>query len=292
MSNVPVPEAVEPEALDIQHDTDPAQDHGPSRRIPHMGHAVLFFSMAFSILVLCEWGVFNLLHLRMETAVQHPFVDLAAEALGDVLLLSASVWLFSRLWERPFLEGIQWNFLAVRRNWYWVVAGGILLSVSAQFFLQFLPVPKSDALDSMGKTPLAAWVLMVYAVVFAPLVEELAFRGFLLPALATAYDWLALERSPAGIEKWQRSSLHSVSAMVFAAIFSSIPFALLHGAQLSYAWGVLGVLYGVSLVLSFVRIKTHSLACSVLMHATYNFSIFFVILITTAGFQHLEKLPH
>ena len=79
---------------------------------------------------------------------------------------------------------------------------------------------------------------------------------------------------------------------MFAAIFSSIPFALLHADQLSHAWGVLGVLYGVSLVLSYVRIRTHSLACSVLMHATYNLSIFVIILVTTGGFRHLEKLSH
>lgn len=291
MSNVPVPEAVvEPEALDIQHDTDPAKDHGPSRRIPHMGHAILFFALAAPILLLCEWGVFSLLHLRVEAALQHPLIGLAAEALGDVLLLGACVWIFPRLWDRPFWDGIQWNFLAVRRYWYWIVAGGILLSVSAQIFMQLLPTPKSDAFDSMGKTALGAWLLMGYAVVLAPLMEEMAFRGFLLPALATAYDWLALERSPAGLDRWQRSSMHSGSALLFAAVFSSLPFALLHGAQLSYAWGVLGVLYCVSLVLSFVRIRTHSLACSVLMHASYNCTIFVVIFISTGGFRHLEKM--
>ena len=71
-----------------------------------------------------------------------------------------------------------------------------------------------------------------------------------------------------------------------------IPFVLLHADQLAHAWGVLGVLYGVSVVLSFVRIRTHSLACSVLLHATYNFSIFAVILLTTGGFRHLDKLTH
>jgi hypothetical protein len=48
MSNVPLSEAAEPKALDIQHDTDPAKDHGPARRIPHLGHAILFFSLAAS----------------------------------------------------------------------------------------------------------------------------------------------------------------------------------------------------------------------------------------------------
>lgn len=292
MSNLPVPEAVEPKVLDIQHDTDPAQDHGPSRRIPHIGHAILFFSLAFLFVILCQLAVFTLAHIRLEATPQHPGLALASQALAYILTLATSAWLFPYLWERSFLRGIHWNFFAARRYGYWIVASGIVLSAAAQASLQLLPAPKTDPFDSLLTTPHAAWLLMAFAVLLAPLTEELAFRGFLLPALATAYDWLALERSPAGLDRWQRSSLHSASALAFSAIFSSVPFALLHADQLSHAWGALGVLYAVSLVLSFVRIRTHSLACSALMHATYNFSIFAIILVTTGGFRHLDKLSH
>jgi len=293
MSNLPVPEAaVEPKALDIQHDTDPAQDHGPARRIPHIGHAMLFFSMAYLMVVLCLWSVFTLAHIRLESALQHPGLGLASQALAYVLTLAASAWLFPHLWDVSFLQGIHWNFLAAKRYWYWIVGGGVLLSLAAQACLQLLPAPKTTAFDSILTTSHAAWLLMAFAVLLAPLTEEIAFRGFLLPALATAYDWLALERSPAGLDRWQRSSLHSTSALIFSAIFSSIPFVLLHADQLAHAWGVLGVLYGVSLMLSFVRIRTHSLACSTLMHATYNLAIFVGILFATGGFRHLERLTH
>ncbi|HSY36099.1 MAG TPA: type II CAAX endopeptidase family protein [Acidobacteriaceae bacterium] len=292
MSNLPVPEAVEPKVLDIQHDTDPAKDHGLARRIPHIGHAILFFSLAFLMVVLCQLAIFTLAHIRLESALQHPGLGLASQALAYVLTLAASAWLFPHLWDVSFAQGIHWNFLAARRYWYWIVGGGVLLSAAAQGALQLLPTPKTTTFDNILTTPHAAWLLMAFAVLLAPLTEELAFRGFLLPALATAYDWLALERSPAGLDRWQRSSMHSTSALIFSAIFSSIPFALLHADQLAHAWGVLGVLYGVSLVLSFVRIRTHSLACSTLMHATYNFSIFVAILISTGGFRHLDKLSH
>lgn len=291
MSNVPVPEAVEPEALDIQHDTDPAKDHGPSRRVPHMGHAILFFSLAAFFVLACQAVIFTLAHIHLDAALQHPGLALVAQGLAYVLTLGVSAWLFPHLWEHSFLQGIQWNFLAARRYWYWIVGGGALLSVVAQGLMQLVPSPKSDTMDSL-MTPHSGWLLMAFAVVLAPLTEEIAFRGFLLPALATAYDWLALERTPAGIDRWQRSSMNSASALLFAAIFSSVPFALLHADQLAHAWGVLAVLYGVSLVLSFARIRTHSVACSFLMHASYNFSIFLVILITTGGFRHLEKLGH
>ncbi len=290
MSNLPTPEALEVKALDIQHDTDPAQDHGPAKHIPHLGHALLFFSLAYFLIYLCAVLVFSAAHIRLEAMEQHPGIALASQALAYLLLLASSAWLFPRLWETSFLHGIQWNLLALRRRWYWIVAGGVLLSVASQAAERFLPSPPSTVFDNLLTTQRNAWLLASLAVLLAPLTEEIAFRGFLLPALATAYDWLSLERTPAGFQRWQSSSLHSASAMVFAAIFSSVPFALLHADQLSHAWGPLGVLYGVSLVLSFVRIRTHSVACSTFMHATYNFTIFAVIYISSGGFRHLDKL--
>ena len=292
MSQLPVPEAIEPEVLDIQHDTDPAQDHGPAKRIPHLGHAVLFFSLAFLLVNLCALAVFSAFNIRLELMDRHPGVALTSQALAYALTLATSAWLFPRIWHRSFLHGIQWNVLAAHRRWYLVVPGGVLLSAVAQAALHFLPSPETTAFDNLLKTQHSAWLLAAFAVLLAPVTEEIAFRGFLLPALATAYDWLALERTQAGLRKWQNSSMQTASALVFAAIFSSVPFALLHADQLSHAWGAVGVLYGVSLVLSFVRIRTHSVACSALMHATYNFSIFAVIFFSSGAFRHLERLSH
>ena len=52
----------------------------------------------------------------------------------------------------------------------------------------------------------------------------------------------------------------------------------------------LAVLFVVSLVLSWVRIKAHSLAASVLLHATYNFTTFATAFIASGGYRHLERL--
>ncbi len=290
MSQVPVSEVVETKALDIQHDTDPAHDHGIARRIPHIGHAALFFMLAFFMVNLCVLVVFTALHLKLESVEKHPGYALASQALAYALTLGVSIWGFPRLWEKPFWRGIHWNALVAKRRWYWMVLTGALVSAAAQTALHFIPSPDTTPFDGLIQTQHGAWLLAAFAVLLAPLTEEIAFRGFLLPALATAYDWLSLERSPAGLRKWESSSAHSASAMVFAAIVSSVPFALLHASQLQDAWGPLGVLYGVSLMLSAVRIRTHSVACSTLVHATYNLSIFVVIFVSTGGFRHLDKL--
>jgi membrane protease YdiL (CAAX protease family) len=282
-----IPEAIEPTILDIQHDTDPAHDHGPAKRIPHLGHAALFFSVATMWLALSLTLFWSTAHIHTDEAARtRPGIALAAQALAYLFTLISAWWLFPKLWEKSFLHGIQWNVLAAHRRWYWIVPGAVLLSAVAQGATHFIHTPDKIPIDDLMTTAHGAWLTAAFGVLLAPLTEEIAFRGFLLPALATAYDWLALDRTPAGLRKWENGSMHSTSAVVFGAVVSSLPFALLH----YQGWGVVAILYGVSLVLSFVRVKTNSVACSTLLHATYNLTIFTVIFIYTSGFRHLERL--
>jgi len=292
MSDLPLPEPTKPTALDIQHDLEPENDHGIAKHIPHIGHAALFFTLLFFMVVFCIIAVLLVAHVSVEAARDRQGLALFGQALGFMVTLIVSFFVFPLFWQRTFSRGIEWNALAAGRYWTRIIPAGIALSFCAQVALHFLPTPEKSPLDQLFKSTHEAWLFAAFAVILAPLTEEIAFRGFLLPAFATAYDWLALERTPAGIQRWETSAMHSPFALVFATIFSSIPFALMHAGQLSHAWGALGVLYVVSLALSFVRIRLHSVACSALLHATYNATIFAVLLWETGGFRHLEKLQH
>ena len=131
-----------------------------------------------------------------------------------------------------------------------------------------------------------------FAVTLAPFFEEMAFRGFLLPALATAWDWIS-EKSTGKSARPLAADGHpqwSIPAMIFASILTSLPFALLHADQTGKALGPFLLLITVSLILCAVRLKTRSLAASTLVHASYNFLIFFLMLISTGGFRHLDKM--
>jgi len=283
--------SIEPQALDIQHDTDPANDHGNARRIPHLGHALLFFvivvvSLAFALIV-----TFGIAHIHTPAQMlAHPGLGLIAQAAGYLGALLISVPIFPLLWDRSFANGIHWNFLVAARRWPRIVVTGFLLSVLVMVATHFITTPDHAPIDDLLQNARLIWATAFFAVILGPFMEELAFRGFLLPALATAYDWLALERSPAGLQRWQSSSAHSNAALFFAAMISSIPFAWMHAAQTGYAWGVVVMLYCVSLALSYVRIRTRSLACSTLLHASYNFTIFALLFVSTQGFHRLEKL--
>ena len=76
-----------------------------------------------------------------------------------------------------------------------------------------------------------------------------------------------------------------------AGIFlTALAFALIHGAQLMYAWGPVLVIFLVGLVLTLVRAVTKSVAASLLIHMAYNGTISLAMFAATSGFRHLERL--
>jgi membrane protease YdiL (CAAX protease family) len=78
--------------------------------------------------------------------------------------------------------------------------------------------------------------------------------------------------------------------MIVAAIPTSLLFALIHADQQGHSLGPFLLLVLVSLILCAVRLKLRSLAASTLVHSCYNFMIFSVMLVSTGGFRHLDKM--
>jgi len=300
MSDLSIPDPAaaahfpQPQALDIQHDTDPAQDHGDARRIPHLGHAALFFAIAmvcFFICLLIAVGI---------TAVRHPhepttspvFIHAAvfAQIAAYALTLAISVAIFPLVWHRSFLNGISWNYRAARLHWWQLILlSGVTCTVALLAGL-LVKAPKETDLLKIFDTTLFAWISTLLGAFLAPVIEEIGFRGFLLPAIATAYDWIALDRTPAAHMRWRQTTSHTTPALVLAAIISSTIFASIHGFQLHGQIGPIIILFGVSLVLSAVRIRLHSVAASTLLHVSYNSLLMLGMIVQTGGFRHLDKL--
>lgn len=297
MSDLSIPDPAHyPHALDIQHDTDPEQDHGFAKRIPHLGHAALFLGITLVCVLLCVVGLVVLVFLRhpklAASALQDEYAYLSplGMLLGYVATLLISLPVFPLLWTHSFLQGIHWTASQATRRWWKLMLLGVALSLLAQVAEHFVKTPKDIDILHLLKSPVVAWFTLIFGSLIAPVFEEITFRGFLLPAFATAYDWLSLERTPAALNRWQLTTGHSGSALVLASVVSSALFAAIHGAQLHWAVGTLVILFTVSLVFSAVRVRMHSVAASALVHISYNSFIFMELVIQTGGFRHLEKL--
>jgi uncharacterized protein len=273
------------------------------RRIPNFGHTVLFFLVAIIVLLLTSVSAFALvmgLHLlgpeTAEQLLREPRLLIPSMAAG-YLIAGAIVWaIFTYLWQQPFPQGLRWNFSVVRHRWVPLLAGGVVLSLTVQLLSNFLPIPKTLPIDDFFRTPADVWMVALFGTLLAPVCEELAFRGFLLPSLASAWDWLrgfrgAPEGSLVVSDRGAQDDPHwSIPALLFSCTITSVAFALVHADQLAHAWAPLAVLFGVSLVLCGVRLWTHSLAASTLIHATYNGTIFTILFFGTGGFRHLDKI--
>jgi len=275
----------------------PSDAPGPGvpARVPNIGHAVLFLSFTFLLLLFAQVSLLGLAHPvadphKTATGVMHPKLIVGAEAVTYVVSLAVSFFFFPFLWQRSFANGIQWDFATARRNAYKLIPIGLIAGFAVQAVSSLIPVPKSIPMDNFFRTPSDVWLITAFGTLLAPMFEEIAFRGFLFPAFAIAYDWLSLPKTPAARERWHNTTGLTLAAVIFSAILSSILFALLHAEQLAHAWVALFVLFCVSLVLTIVRIRTRSVASSTLVHACYNLSVFLTMFIATGGFRHLERL--
>ena len=264
----------------------------PPVRIPHLGHAVLFLAITGSLLLLTQL-LFGYMqgHIQPASAI-NPRIIIEAEAFTYLATLAVSWFVFPLLWLRSFANGLQLNLPAARRNALKLIPIGITLSLIVQAVSSLITLPKEIPMDDFFHTRTDVWLVTAFGVLLAPFFEEVAFRGFLLPAFAIAYDWLTLHRTEAALAEWHSSNRITRAGWAFAAVLTSILFVWLHGAQVGYAWPVLILLFCVSLIFSFVRLRLRSVLASTLVHASYNFAIFLTTFIATDGYRHLDKLTH
>ncbi len=265
----------------------------PPTRIPHLGHALLFLAGAGLTLLIAQAALLGVAHPASITAATvSPKLLLSAEAFTYLVSLTLAWFFFPLLWHRSFTVGIQWNLAAAARNVARLIPLGILLSFIAQAASSLLPTPKSMPLDDFFRTQSDVWIITIFGTLLAPLFEEILFRGYLVPAFAIAYDWLCLPRTDAARATWRSSNMLTFPSLVFSAVLTSIIFALVHGQQTAFTWPVLFLLFGVSVILTTIRIRLRSVACSTLVHASYNFTVFLTAFVATGGYRHLDRLPH
>ncbi len=180
------------------------------------------------------------------------------------LVVIAFMVLLVRSRRRPFWPSVrwQWPFAA----WLGWLALGIVLALVVQASSALLPIPKSLPIEHYFRDTTGAYMMAIFGVSFAPLVEELFFRGFMYAALARRLGVMA-------------------AVLITAALF-----ALIHTSQLANAWAPLLLLFFVGIVLTAVRARTRSIATTFLIHIGYNGTLFALLYLASDHFRHLEKV--
>ena len=272
----------------------------PPVRIPHLGHVALLLVFSFSGLFVAGilMAVAVRYHLFGVTSLKAAITDLdvryalGSESVVYVVMFGAGLLFFPMIWHKGFFEGIQWNGETALRLRKQLILTATICFALALVNGWLMPSPQNAPIDKIFRTPGAAWLLFAFGITLAPFFEEMVFRGFVLPAMCTACDWInekvshvaARPLDEHGQPQW------SLAAMVIGSLATSLPFAGMHAAQTGYSIGPFILLVCVSMVLCWARLSTRSLAASVLVHASYNFLIFSLMMLGTSGFRHMDKL--
>lgn len=194
---------------------------------------------------------------------------------GSNLLWYAAIFLFlyvtlGVLRGQPFWRALGWkklrsNISAGKASpWAYFFAGcGLAIFV----FIASSQVHTDDKMpiQEILKNRSSAMLLMAMAVLVAPLVEETVFRGYLYPLFAKSFGVLP------GI------------------LLTGVLFGLMHGAQLAWTWGIVGLLILVGIIFTFARAHTGTVLASFLLHLGYNSMIAVATIIGTHGFTRIPS---
>ena len=265
------------------------------RRIPNLGHVILFFILALILLGIGQLlGVLilQLTHIYPHRSFDSLFFLSSTDARASIpiqafsygLIALVAIPVFSVMWHEPFSEGVHWNRIKAQTRFFRLALIGLAAGFGISFFGSFLPMPANPPItQDMMKSAAGAWMMLVFGLTIAPVLEELAFRGFLLPGLLNGFRWFA-DRGAISEKavKW--------IGIPVSILLTSLGFAFMHSPQVSHAWGPLILIGFVSVVLCVVRLMMNSVAAGVVVHAAYNFTLFAGVLYQTAGFRHLERL--
>lgn len=250
-------------------------------RIPwSWGHffVFLFFTLASFILVQTALALYYAPPQRLSREqYEHYLLNKPQFLFGSNLIWYALILLFLYVTLSVLRNLSFWNTLGWRplkpnsygrkpSGWFFFFCGGGLALFVAIASLK-IHTNENMPIEELFKNRQSALLLMSMAVMVAPLVEETVFRGYLYPLFAKSF----------GIAP--------------GVVLTGILFGLVHGSQLGWSWGIVGLLILVGTIFTFARAYTGTVLASFLLHLGYNSAIAITTILSTRGFTRLP-LPH
>jgi membrane protease YdiL (CAAX protease family) len=183
----------------------------------------------------------------------------AALGLAHAITLLLAWLIVTDAMRLPFFKTIGWGW----RSWVWptaVAAAFVGVFVVSAIVSQFFPEPQNTPFHEVLRSSLTARLAVgLFAVLTAPLVEEVVYRGVMYPALARRIGRIA--------------AILAVSAL----------FLLVHADQYAGAPAIMVPLGTLSLALTILRAYSGSLLPSFALHLVFNGFQVILILITGGG---------
>ncbi len=197
-----------------------------------------------------------------EAALRHnAFFHLGLLAIFHALFLGV-MYLFLAVNHRlPFWESLKWRRLPARMA-AWCFLGGVALAILIQFAPPLLPSSHDFPLQKLFNSPAAGYAIAIFAVLLAPFMEELIFRGLLF------------------------AFFERLAGVTMAVIGTAALFAGLHVSQYWGAWNHVVLVSLVGVTFSIVRGVTGSVTPSYILHVAYNATLVAGLYVQTDRFRY------
>ena len=227
----------------------------------NVGKAAAYFGAYLGAQVVVSFAVSLVLSVIVSVSMIRPdgsidmdaYMEKANAAFGEampyVLVLSALLtilvfFIVAKIRKKKFAQSAELNkFKPVTVAP--IVIGGIAFNFAISFLMNLIPFPEklvesyeNSINQVLGEVGIITWIA---AVIMAPIVEELTFRGFMYTRLKQ------------GMPKW------------IAIIVSSLAFGIVHGNVIQ---GIYTFVFGLSLVWIYERTK--SIWSCILFHMSFN----------------------
>jgi membrane protease YdiL (CAAX protease family) len=213
---------------------------------------------------------------------------------GTNLLWYAAVFFFlyitlSVLRDSPFWSSLGWKKLKSSFSQTWggpwsYFFGGCALAIFVGLASSRVHTNDSMPIQELFKNRENAVLLMCMAVLVAPLVEETVFRGYLYPLLAR-FIFNVTRHFAMDLSQSRRVAVRA------SIVLTGVLFGLMHGAQLGWSWGIVGLLIIVGIIFTSVRARTGTVLASFLLHLGYNSMIAVTTIVGTHGFTRIPTGP-
>ncbi len=183
--------------------------------------------------------------LKVDLVQTNTVFLLLQQSVFYMLILGFLVLLARLQHQQPFWKSVGWKKPATKEVVGYLVGGG-LLAGAVSLALVVWPDTQAFPLEKLFNSRIASFAIGAFAISFAPVEEELVFRGLFFAILERA----------AGLR--------------LAVVVTAVLFAGLHVPEYWHAWNHLFMILVVGMVFSLARGTTGSIAPSIMLHIGYN----------------------
>jgi membrane protease YdiL (CAAX protease family) len=260
-------------------------------------HFILFLFFAGASFVVVQTALFFYYGPRQpmpKEELERYLLNKPQFIFGTNLLWYAAVLFFlyitlSVLRGAPFWSSLGWTKLRTHLTGSWggpwaYFLGGCALAIFVGLASSRVHTKENMPIQELFKNRNNAILLMGMAVLVAPLVEETVFRGYLYP-LFTRITYALSRHFGVGASEAVRVGTRT------SILLTGVLFGLMHGSQLGWTWGVVGLLIFVGVIFTLVRARTGTVLASFLLHLGYNSMIAVTTIIGTHGFTRIPTAP-